>query len=109
MFDSSFSISKGFSQDTICQKACILNQKCSRRNEKSKKHVTLTLNIMKNEKNHEKLKISKLIETINVSFSISNTIDFCSETFMWLKFIVISSKFETKFLKISKNDKNEQI
>ena len=53
MFDNSFSISIIFPQVQMCQQACTLKQKCSRRNEKSKKHTTLTPKMMKNDKNRK--------------------------------------------------------
>ena len=75
MFDNSFSISIIFPQVQICQQACTLNEKCSRRNEKSKKHGSRPPKMMKNDKNRKFSKILKLIQNINVSFSVSNDID----------------------------------
>ena len=49
MFDNSFSMVVIFPQVQRCQAACILKQKCSRRNEKSKKHATVTPTIVKND------------------------------------------------------------
>ena len=80
MFDNSFSISIIFSQVQRCQEACILNKKCSRRNEKSQKDTTVTPTIMKNNENPQFSKNSKSVEHINVGFSASNDIDFWSRT-----------------------------
>ena len=58
MFDNSFSISITFPQVQWCQQAYILNEKCSRRNKKIKKHATLTPKIMENAK-MQKRKLQK--------------------------------------------------
>ena len=108
MFHHSFSISIIFPQVQWCQQACILNRKCSRRNQKSKKHATLSPKMMKTEKNCKLRKISKRTEIINVSFSVSNSIDF------WPLKIDMTEKRWSKceklsFWKTAKNDKNEFI
>ena len=78
MFDKSFSISIIFPQVQTCQGARILNQKWSRRNTISKTHATLSPKMMKKDKNWKFSKFSKSIESINVSFSLSNNIVFWS-------------------------------
>ena len=75
----------------MCQPACTLNDKCSRRNEKSKKHRSGRPKMMKNDKNRFVSKILTLIEDINVSFSVSNNIHF----------LVLAEKKHLKFEKLN--------
>ena len=79
----------------MCQQACTLNEKCSRRNEKSKKHGSRPSTIMKNDKNRNISKFLKLIENINVSFSVSHAID------LWFWKIRMAEKRCSKFEKLN--------
>ena len=72
MFDRSFSVSIILPQVQMCQQACTLNEKCSRRNEKSKKHRSRPPTMMKNDKNRNFSKNSKLIENTNPSFCVQD-------------------------------------